>query len=337
MGGGIRFLDSSVGARIAYTTTGSGPPLVLVTPWVSHLELSQELSGARPFVEHLARHHTVVRYDRWGTGLSDRNRSDFSVDADVTVLLDVAAHLGLRRFALFGPSHGGPTAVAGVLTAPRQVSHLILYATRATALVDNETWGAMRDLMHADWEMSRRAMAAVALAGASADDIEAFAQMSLAAADRDTAIRLQDAAMAHDFTEQLERLRVPTLVVQRRDDPFVSVDDARCLAGRIPGATLELLDGAAHVHVVGNSTDLAERITAFTAGSSRRPRAQLTEREAEVLDLIAAGHTNAEAAERLSLSVRTVERHLLNAYRKLGARGRTDATAHWLRTEPARR
>ena len=59
--------------------------------------------------------------------------------------------------------------------------------------------------------------------------------------------------------------------------------------------------------------------------------AGLTEREAEVLRLLAAGCTNAEMAERLYLSVKTVERHLLNAYRKAGVRNRAEAAAFALR------
>ena len=99
------------------------------------------------------------------------------------------------------------------------------------------------------------------------------------------------------------------------------------LAGRIPGARLELLDDEPHVHALGNVAALAARVTAFTAGSGRVPSAQLSAREAEVLDLVASGCTNAEAATQLVLSVRTVERHLLNAYAKLGVRGRAAATA----------
>jgi DNA-binding CsgD family transcriptional regulator len=210
------------------------------------------------------------------------------------------------------------------------VSHLVLYGTRAGALLDHAAWSAMRDLMLADRELSRRAMAAVALEGASAEDIEAFTRLSLAAASTEVAIALQDAAMAHDFRSVLDQIRVPTLVIQRRDDPFVSSEEARWMATRIPGATLEILDGAAHVHVVGDSGAIADRVNAFTSGGPGRKSAQLTQRECEVLELVADGCTNAEVAERLVLSVRTVERHLLNSYTKLGVRGRAEATAAWL-------
>ena len=129
----------------------------------------------------------------------------------------------------------------------------------------------------------------------------------------------------------LGEIRVPTLVLHRRNDSLVSPREALELAARIPGARLELLEGEAHVHSVGDSGGLAERICAFTAGAHRTPAGRLTPREAEVLDLVANGHTNAEVADRLVLSVRTVERHLLNAYTKLGVRGRGEAVARWLR------
>ena len=54
----------------------------------------------------LAHRHTVVLNDRWGTGLSDRDRSDFSLEGEVQVLVDLADHLRFRRFAVLGPSHG---------------------------------------------------------------------------------------------------------------------------------------------------------------------------------------------------------------------------------------
>jgi DNA-binding CsgD family transcriptional regulator len=63
-------------------------------------------------------------------------------------------------------------------------------------------------------------------------------------------------------------------------------------------------------------------------GSSlRNGSARLTAREVEILRLVATGDTNKEIAARLSLTVATVERHLANAYAKIGARGRAEATA----------
>jgi len=74
-----------------------------------------------------------------GTG-SDRERDDFSLEAEAQVLRDVAEHLSFRRFAVMGPSRGGPVAAAFALREPRRVTHLILYGTGAGPLRDGKTW-----------------------------------------------------------------------------------------------------------------------------------------------------------------------------------------------------
>jgi DNA-binding CsgD family transcriptional regulator len=62
-----------------------------------------------------------------------------------------------------------------------------------------------------------------------------------------------------------------------------------------------------------------------------RENAALTEREQEVLTLIASSCTNQAVAEVLSISLNTVERHIANVYRKLGVRGRIEATHYAVR------
>lgn len=331
---GARFLRSSVGARIAYTAMGNGPPLIVVPPWLTHLEALRALSGYHRFHELLARRHTVVLYDRWGTGLSDRDRSEFSLEGEVQVLLDLADHLRFRRFAVLGPSHGGPIAAAVVHAAPRRVSHLVLYGTGARALIDAQAWPPLRALILASWPTATRAISALATPGCEARDVEAFAALMVASATPEMTVALQDAAGAYDVSSMLPAIRTPTLVVHRWGDPFVSSESARRLAGRIPGAVLELVPGDAHVHLVGDVGVLAERILAFTAGGHRSSSHQLSARETEVLQLVAEGRTNAEVAARLVLSIRTVERHLLNSYVKLGVHRRTEAVARWLDLRP---
>lgn len=323
----VRFLRSTTGARIAWTSEGTGPPLLVVPPWTTHLQAQRALSGYRVLHETLSRHHTVVLYDRWGTGLSDRDRTDFSIDADVQVLRDVADHLRLRRFALLGPSQGGATAATFAHAEPRRVSHLVLYGMSESGMHSQPTWAALRELILTDWAFAARAVAAALAEGGEPDDVAVFEAMLLEAATPATTVALQDAAVRHDLSDVVAGLRVPTLVLHRRRDALVSVQHAIDLAGRIPGARLELLDDDAHVHYLGNVEALAERITAFTSGRGRGSSAQLSAREVEVLDLVADGCTNAEVAAQLVISVRTVERHLVNAYTKLGVRGRAEAAA----------
>jgi pimeloyl-ACP methyl ester carboxylesterase len=182
MSSGVRFLHSRVEAQIAYRTQGTGPPLIIIPPWINHLDAITAMSGYRQFNDAVAAQHTVVHYDRWGTGLSDRDRHDFSLKGEVQVLTDVADHLGLRRFALMGPSRGGPVAVAFAHGEARRVSHLILYGTGGGPLHDAQTWPPLRDLMLANWPAATKAIAALATPGCNGRDVEAFAALMRAAA-----------------------------------------------------------------------------------------------------------------------------------------------------------
>jgi pimeloyl-ACP methyl ester carboxylesterase/DNA-binding CsgD family transcriptional regulator len=332
----IRFLRSRAGARIAYTVEGSGPTLVCVPPWTTHLRAQQELSGYRAFVGELARQHTVVQFDRWGTGLSSWDRDDMSVAGDVATLVDVLDHLRLRRCALFGPSHGGTIAAEMAASDPRRVSHMVIYGAQAR-LTSRGTWPALRQLIRDSWDVACTSIAAVATEGAGPADVDKFAAMLRIASTPEVLIALQEAAIVHEpqLPATYRRIRVPTLILHRYGDSLVPPASAAEIATEIPGARLELMDGEPHVHFVGDVTTLARRITGFLSGDRRTASALVSPREAEVLDLIASGSSNAEAAEQLVLSVRTVERHLLHAYAKLGVHGRAEATARWLSVQGA--
>src|SRR2546423_421734 len=95
----VRFADTSAG-RVAYSVTGSGPPLLCLLGWVSHFGLMWEDPEHRRFVEALAREHTVIRYDKLGCGLSDRARTDFTMESELAVLWGQSQHTRVKQFAL---------------------------------------------------------------------------------------------------------------------------------------------------------------------------------------------------------------------------------------------
>jgi DNA-binding NarL/FixJ family response regulator len=89
------------------------------------------------------------------------------------------------------------------------------------------------------------------------------------------------------------------------------------------------LDAVAHGEVVLSSS-IAQRVLAFFAGgrtATATPFPELTEREREVLDLVARGLTNAEIARRLVVSDKTVRNHVSNVFAKLHVAGRGEAVA----------
>src|SRR6266508_4307024 len=123
----IRFCTTSDGVRIAYATVGSGPPLMYATGWPVHLEVEWQKPFVRRFLEELARGVTLIRYDMRGSGLSDDNVSDFSLEAPSRDLEGVIDHLGLDRFALMSLGDmAGPITLTYAAIHPDRVAQLIL-------------------------------------------------------------------------------------------------------------------------------------------------------------------------------------------------------------------
>ena len=118
--------------NVAYQVTGDGPfDLVLVSGFVSHLENDWDYPSAAHFLERLGAFARLIRFDKRGTGLSDRavGLPDFETRMDdVRAVMDAA---GSERAALFGYSEGGPLAILFAATYPERVRALVLYGTYA--------------------------------------------------------------------------------------------------------------------------------------------------------------------------------------------------------------
>ena len=112
-GAAIRFLRFA-GRRVAYAVTGDGPPLVAPAWWVSHLELDWGDQTFRRLWESVGEGYTVVRYDRLGVGMSDREVrvEDLTLDSEVALLRAVLDELALEKVVLVGGSSGGCAAIA---------------------------------------------------------------------------------------------------------------------------------------------------------------------------------------------------------------------------------
>jgi len=157
------------------------------------------------------------------------------------------------------------------------------------------------------------------------------------AADADTAARARAQLHGTDATDRLAELDLPTLVLHSRGDRMNEFGDARLLASGIPGARLVALESENHIVLADEPAwpVLLREVTDFLAAdrrpmepfASHLPVERLSPRELEILTLAARGLDNDAIAAELVLSVRTVERHLQNAYAKLGLQGRNARTA----------
>src|SRR5947207_3172369 len=125
----IQFCTSRDRVRIAFATTGHGPPVVRVNNWFTHLEIDWDSPVWGHWLEALAQRRMLIRHDPRGSGLSDREVADFSLDALVGDLEAVVDAVGLRRFPLVGLCQGGVVALAYAARHPDRVSRLALYST----------------------------------------------------------------------------------------------------------------------------------------------------------------------------------------------------------------
>ena len=334
----LGFVDVG-GLRVAYATVGSGPALVFPPPSFGHLQIEWEREEVRAFHEIFAARYTVVRYDRLGTGLSDRIRppETLTVDAEVDVLEALCDQLGLGRVSLFGFSYGGVVAAAFAARRPERVARLLLYASyaRGGGVVSRDVLESVVAVLRADWELGSRLVAEAFIPGADRDVACWFADLRRASTDGETAASLLELWHRGDVRDRLGAILAPTLVLHRRDDVVVPFGLGRELAALVPGARLEELEGRWHQPWMGDTGALIRHAAGFLrvpvadhASHGSDEPSPLTPRETEVLRLIAAGLGDAEIAERLVLSRHTVHRHVANIRNRLRQPSRAAAAAY---------
>lgn len=339
----IRFCTGPDGVRIAYAMHGSGPPLVRAPTWLTHLEFDWESPVWRHWLVGLGERNTLLRYDERGCGLSDRNVTDLSLKARVADLEAVIDDAGLGQVALLGISHGGPVAIAYAARHLERVTHLVLYGTSARGRLLRDPSPSAREqaqlmisLIRMGWgqnePMFRRLFTTMFIPDATREQMEWFDELQRVTADAETAVRIREARNYDDATSEAAQVAAPTLVLHARDDALVPFSEGRLLATLVPGARFIPLEGRNHILLEDEPawSQFCSEVHSFlrptepAAGDDLRT---LSNRELDVLSLVADGRSNEEIAARLYLSVRTVERHLSNIYAKLGVSGKAARAA----------
>jgi len=264
----IGYTMTSDGVRIAYGTIGSGPPVVFVLGWATHLTRGAgSLTYNSDFLESTSAHQQFVQYDGRGCGLSERGLRDYSLDARVRDLEAVVDALKLKRFALWGYSAGGPTMIAYAARHPDRVTRVILYATYAGGPIDSNSeaakeantpaekqrqqamglvmnrWNnpAYRDmftdmLMPNGSDIQKRFMTEMMRISETPEDVSAF----------------MTAGEKIDVSGLARQIKVPALIIHTRGDQVVPFYWGVDLASLIPGARLVPIDGSDHIAIAGD-------------------------------------------------------------------------------------
>ena len=267
--------------NIAYQVIGNAPlDLVFVMGWVSHLEYFwREPSFAR-FLLRLASFSRLILFDKRGTGLSDRvpinqlptleQRMD-----DVRAVMDA---VGSERAALCGVSEGGPMCSLFAATYPEKTVALVMIGTYAKRIRDAEyPWGPTAaereqffEIMREHWGgpvgIEERAPS-VANDPKFRDWWSTYLRMG---ASPGAAVALTQMNAEIDVRNVLPSIRVPSLVIHRRDDRCLKVEEGRFVANRIPGAKFVELPGSDHLPFAGDQDAILDQVEEFLTGVRHR-------------------------------------------------------------------
>lgn len=332
----VRFLDFA-GRRVAYTATGTGPPLVAPAWWISHLELDRADPAFRDLWDSVAEGFRLVRYDRPGVGMSDREvrEDDLTLDGELALLRAVIDGTDLDRVTLVGGSSGSSAAIAYAARHPDRVERLLLYGAYADgpSITPPDVREAVLATVRSHWGLGSRMLADLFVGDADAAERERLARYQRAAASPEVAAALLESVYRTDVRADAAAVCAPTLVVHRRGDRAIPYRLGRELAATIPDATLIPLEGTAHFPWAGDRQSVARALRSVLAPPPpARPvgepaSVRLSAREREVLRLVADGLSDREIAEQLVLSRHTVHRHVANIRHKLGRGSRSAAVA----------
>ncbi len=232
----IQYAKTSDGVNIAYQVFGQGPPLV-VTPGllISHVQRHQE-----PLFARLADRATVVRYDPRGMGMSQRDRTDFTLASAILDLEAVVARAGLTTFALFGTVWSADLPLAYAARRPDRISHLALW-WRRRPLERGSRWAEVEPLIERDWDLYTEIMSRL-IFGWDSPGASAFAA-NYRATHSPQSHKAARRAVQSCLPEQFARdISVATLILHALGEQ-ADADAGRELAAEIPGAELAGIPG----------------------------------------------------------------------------------------------
>jgi pimeloyl-ACP methyl ester carboxylesterase len=265
---------------IAYQIVGDGPiDLVYASGWLSHLEYAWENPDYARFLRRLASFSRLIRFDRRGMGLSDRDVGPSTLEERVDDIRAVMDAAGSERAALLGVSEGGYMSVMFAATHPERTAALILYGcyARESWAADypwgrtpeyREAWNtALEERWGGPFELDQAAPS-MAKDEAARSWYGAYLRYS---ASPGAARAINDLSFEVDIRDILPSVGVPTLVLHRSGDRWYSVPEAQYLAEHIPGAKLVLLPGEDHIPWWGNQERLVGEAQEFLTGARNSP------------------------------------------------------------------
>ncbi|GAA3825811.1 alpha/beta fold hydrolase [Nocardioides panacisoli] len=325
------------GTEVAYATAGSGPPLLFVGGWLSHLERSWALPAEHAFLTATARGRTLIRYDRPGCGLSGPAPApslDREVDAVSAVLAAARAQLRAEGpIDVVASSLGVPVTIRWAAEHPDAVRRLVLYGGWAVGpeLSEPDVREHVIGLVATHWGLGSDVLTEIFAPDAPPGSRSAFAEYQQQCCSGPFAASLLRLCHELDVSDSLPAIAAPTLVLRRDGDRAAPDEQSRLIADRVRSGTMRVLPGRSHLPYVGEVGPLVAEIRSHLGlrASGRAEARVLTDRQRAVAELVSQGLTNREIGARLGITERSAEGHVERIRLRLGARSRAQIAAWW--------
>jgi pimeloyl-ACP methyl ester carboxylesterase len=280
MGSEVRYADND-GVNLAYRVFGDGPlDILFVPPWFSNLDLLDDLE---PFQRAITSVTSIparlIALDRRGAGLSDRLCGPATLEEGIDDLLAVLDAVGSKQPVVFGFNESGTLCMLLAATHPTRTRALVLYDSfPSTTWQPDYPWGQKPEAREAEvkvmidsWGTIPEILSPFTSISDNPGFLEWAGKWQRNSVSRDALPRVFDMLAKTDVRHVLGSINVPTLVLHRKDDPVVTVENGRYLGDNIPNAKYVELEGHEPVPFLGNWEEVSEEVEEFLTGT-RRPR-----------------------------------------------------------------
>ncbi|WP_288902337.1 alpha/beta fold hydrolase [uncultured Sneathiella sp.] len=253
----IKFCTTKDKVRLAWTTNGSGPPIVKAPNWISHLQLDWLGPGFAPITTSISAKYGLVRFDARGNGLSDWDVAEISFERFIDDMEAVFDAAGVDRAPIIAFSQGCSIAAAFAARHPERVSAIVMIGgfalgrARRGGARDLKLAEAFRAMMTAGWDDDypslRDLLSQTIIPGASEEDRRRYAEHMREMITPENLGRFRDVIDYLDVTELLPQVTAPCLVAHCRGDRMHPIREGQRLAAGLPNARFIAYDGDNHL------------------------------------------------------------------------------------------
>ena len=262
---------------VAYQVIGDGPlDLVFIPDWVTNVDVMWEEPSLARFLRRLSSFSRLICFDKRGCGVSDPVPFDEGLSAESWTddTRTVLQAVGSERAAMFGHAEGGRMAMLFAATFPEKTSALVLLDSFARRVRDHDyPWGVPEEFLQRFFELFDAGWGNGGHLSTTAPSVaqdqrfrEWYGRYQRLTMGPTQAANGYRNTFTFEVRAVLPAIRVPTLVLHRKDNAYIRADNGRYLAEHITGAKFVEVPGKDHLYHVGETGVILDAIQEFLTG-----------------------------------------------------------------------